>query len=67
MKIKRERVKRERKLNAILLTTEFGKYSYQERGFGQEELEAEIEFWNRARIGWSLDRLRLGSATARIG
>jgi hypothetical protein len=62
LKIKRERVKRERKLNAILLTTEFGKYSYQERGFGQRRVGGGDRVLEQSK-----NRLESGSATIRIG
>nr|CAE03720.2 OSJNBa0021F22.14 [Oryza sativa Japonica Group] len=43
-----------------VLTTEFGSIWIRKGDLIKEELEAEIEFWNR-------DRLESGSATARIG
>ena len=45
-----------------LLTTKFGSMCIRKGDLINEELEAEIKFWNRAGIGWSPDRLRLGSA-----
>ncbi len=49
-------------LGGHVLTTKFGSICIRKEDFIKAELEAEIEFGNRAGIGWSPDRLRLGSA-----
>ncbi len=45
-----------------MLTTKFGSICIRKKDLVKAELEAEIEFGNRAGIGWSPDRLWLGSA-----
>ena len=50
-----------------LLTTKFGNICVRKEDWIKAKLEAEIEFGNRAGIGWSPDRLRLGSAGSESG
>ncbi len=50
-----------------LLTTKFGNICVRKEGWIKAKLEVEIEFGNKAGIGWSPDRLRLESAGSESG
>ena len=55
------------RLGGHVLTTKFGNICVRKEDLIKVESEAEIEFGNRAGIGWNPDRLRLGSAGSESG